>query len=50
MGEIDVVQFIFTQCVVYSFKQKLSLHKKVEKQMKGIYWQTHIFKKKVLFT
>jgi hypothetical protein len=23
-GEIDIVQFIFTQCVVYSLEQKLS--------------------------
>ena len=30
-GEIDIVQFIFTQCVAYSLQQKLSLHKKVEK-------------------
>ena len=30
-GEIDIVQFIFTRCVVYSFEQKLSLHKKDEK-------------------
>jgi hypothetical protein len=30
-GEINIVQFIFTRCVVYSFEQKLSLHKKVEK-------------------
>ena len=33
-SEIDIVQFIFSQCVVNPFKQKLSLHKKVEKQMK----------------
>ena len=30
-GEIDIVQFIFTRCVVYYLEQKLSLHKKVEK-------------------
>ena len=30
-SEIDIVQFIFTRCVVYSFEQKLSLHKKIEK-------------------
>ena len=35
-GEIDIVQFIFTQFVVYFFEQKVSLHKKVEKQMKGM--------------
>ena len=29
-GEIDMVQFIFTRCVVYSLDKKLSLHKKVE--------------------
>ena len=39
-GEIDMVQFIFTQCVAYSLGQKLSLHKKVEKEMKGINWRT----------
>ena len=35
-GEIDIVQFIFTPCVVYSFEQKLSLNEKVEKEMKGM--------------
>jgi hypothetical protein len=25
-GEIDIVQFIFTRCVVYSLEQKLSLN------------------------
>ena len=28
---LDIVQFIFTRCVVYSLEQKLSLRKKVEK-------------------
>ena len=37
-GEIDIVQFIFTRCVVYSFEQKLSLHKNVEK-----YRVTHMY-------
>ena len=47
-GEIDIVQFIFTQCVIYSLEKKISLHKKVEKYMKGINWRTLAFKKRVL--
>ena len=27
-SEIDIIQFIFTRCVVYPFKQKMSLQKK----------------------
>ena len=35
--------------VLYSLEQKLSLHKKVEKYMKGIYWRTLTFKKSVIY-
>jgi hypothetical protein len=29
-SEIDILQFIVTQCVVYSLEQKLFLHKKLK--------------------
>ena len=35
-SERAIVQFIFAQCLVYSFEQKLSLDKKVENQIKGM--------------
>ena len=35
-GEIHIAQFIFTWCVLYSLEQKLSLRKKVEKEIKEI--------------
>ena len=48
-GEIDIIQFIFTWCVLYSLERKLSLHKKVENRWKELIGKHLLSKKSVIY-